>query len=193
MSDLLFASPWWVPTCIFGIAIVLFISGNKRQQPRVRNAAIAVALLGVLLIALNYFVETDKEKVLRHTRELVTAVQDRDWNKMKSLLSPQVSLGTPKGTVYSNRDVLLKGATDSVEQYQLKSASITSLDVEQTQTVITATLNVWTVQDATYGRPLPSGWQLVWEQTGNDWTLSQITCVSIANESVDNLATKFLR
>lgn len=193
MSDLLFASPWWVPTCIIGVAILLFISGNKRQQPRIRNAGIVVALLAILLIALNYFVETDKEKVARHTRELVAAVQDGNWDKAKSLLSPQVRLGTIKTAIYPNRDSLLKGAQDCVEQYQLKSVTITSLEEKQTQTLITVDLNVWTVQDATMGRPLPSGWQLVWEQTGNDWSLYQITCVSIANEGLNEIDSKFLK
>jgi hypothetical protein len=193
MSDLLFASPWWVPTCIIGIGILFFISGNKRQQPRARNTGIVIMLLAVALIALNYFVETDKEKVARHTRELVSAVQDANWDKVKSLLSPQVTLGTIKTSIYPNRDALLKGAADCAEQYQLKSAHITSLEVRQVQTQITVDLTVWTVQDITLGRPLPSSWQLVWGQTGNDWSLFQITCLSIGNENINNLDSKFLK
>ena len=109
------------------------------------------------------------------------------------LLSPQVTLGTIKTPIYPNRDILLKGAAACVDQYQLKSARITSLEVKQTQTLITVDMTVWTVQDVTMDRPLPSSWQLVWDQTGNDWSLFQITCVSIGNESMNQIDSKFLK
>jgi hypothetical protein len=193
MNDLLFATPWWLPTCIIGVGIILFISGNKRQQPRVRASGLAVVALAILLMVVSYLVETDKEKVVRHTHELVTAVENSNWDKMRSLLSNQVSLGTINGTIYPNRDVLLKGAADAVEDYKLKSVIITSLEIQQTQTLITANMNLFTFQDKTEGRPLPSGWQLEWEQSGNDWLLSRITCVSVGNQSVNTIHSLFPR
>jgi hypothetical protein len=191
MNDLIFATPFWLPLCIIGVGVLLFISGNKRQQSRVRWAGIGVVGLAVVLITVSYLVETDKEKVDRHMHELVASVENRDWPKMKTLLSDDASLRTVNMTIYPNRAALLTGAADAADQYQLKSVTITSMQTEQVQTLITVDLNVLTMQDATMGRPVPSGWQFEWEKAGDDWSLSRITCVSVGNQKLDEIRTLF--
>jgi hypothetical protein len=182
MTDLLFSTPWWLPTAIILAGVFLFITGNARQMGGQRNAGLGLIGLAIVLILVSWLVETDRERVTRESRELVKSVEGRDWTKMRSLLDPRVSLGISSATIYSNREDLVKGAQAKAEQYGLKSVIITSLDAEQTQTIITVTLTVLTDQDATMGRPVTSSWQFEWEQLGKEWALYRITCLGIGSE-----------
>lgn len=182
MTDLLFATPWWLLGAIVIIGITLFVSGNRRQHAGVRLAGVLVVLLAVALLLLSYFVETDKEKASHDTREVVAAVQDADWSKLKSLLDPHASLVTVLGTVYKNRDDLIQGAQAAADRYALKSVTIRSLDATQDQAGIAVDLDVFSVQDATMDRPVPSSWRFDWEKSGDDWRLYRITCLKIGNE-----------
>jgi hypothetical protein len=171
--------------------LIVFLSGNKRQMTGARNTGAGLIVLAVLVILVSYFVETDKERVTRQSRELIHAVNDRDWNKMRSLLDPRVSLAVLSSTIYADRDQLVKGAQMAVDQYGLKSVTITSLDTQQTQTVITVNVDVLTVQDFSMGRPIPSSWQFEWEQSGKEWSLFRITCLKVANEQGPQVQSRF--
>ena len=191
MTDLLFATPWWLPTALFVAGLIVFLSGNKRQMTGARNTGAGLIVLAMLVILVSYFVETDKERVTRQSRELIHAVNDRDWNKMRSLLDPRVSLAVLSSTIYADRDQLVKGAQMAVDQYGLKSVTITSLDTQQTQTVITVNVDVLTVQDFSMGRPIPSSWQFDWQETADGWLLTNITALKIANQAADQIRGSF--
>jgi hypothetical protein len=187
MTDLLFATPWWLLGAIVVVGITLFVSGNRRQHTGVRLAGIAVVLLAVVLLLLSHFVETDKEQASRQTREVVTAVQNADWPTLKSLLDPQASLVTVLGTIYKNRDDLIKGAQTAADRYALKSVTIRSLDTTQDNAGITVDLDVFSVQGETLDRPLPSSWRFDWEKSGDAWRLYRITCLKIGNEDAKQI------
>jgi hypothetical protein len=191
MTDLLFATPWWLPTAIIVAGIVVFISGNKRQKIGMRNTGAGLLLLAVALMAVSYLVETDREKVTRQTRELVKAVETRDWPKMQSMLDARVSLATVMGPIYANRDLVVQGAKDSVEHYGLKSVMVKSVEAGEGSTDITVSMDVFSVQDATMGQLVPSSWQLDWSQNGKDWVLFRITCLKIGNQSVSQFRSLF--
>ena len=54
MTDLLFDTPWWLPPSIAGAGVVLFVTGNKRVEQKIRLAGLAVICLAVLLAAVSY-------------------------------------------------------------------------------------------------------------------------------------------
>ena len=191
MNDLLFSTPWWLPTAIALAGIFVFVTGNKRQLARPRNVGAGLMVLALALVLVSYFVETDKEKVTRQSRELVKAVDDRDWTKMRTLLDPQVSLAVVSANIYANRDDMIHGAQAATEQYGLKNVVITSLDTTQAQTVITVDMDVLSSQDFTMGRPIPSSWRFEWERFGKDWSLYRITCLKIANEEGPAMKMRF--
>lgn len=181
VSDLLFDTPWWLPTSIILAGVVLFVSGNARQRLGQRNLGAGLVLLAFGLMLLSWLVETDKEVCLRQSREIVAAVQERKWDNLRNLLDEQVSMGILSATIYPNRVDLIKGAQDSVSTYGLTSLTIVSKQARQTQTVITVDLNVLSIQDATMGRPVPSSWQLEWQQNGKQWLLDRISCLKIGD------------
>ncbi|MBV8782013.1 MAG: hypothetical protein JO353_11500 [Phycisphaerae bacterium] len=76
--------------------------------------------------------------------------------------------------VYNNRDELIEGAKKTADTIGLKSATITSMDVTQNDTVITVDLTVLSTQDLTMDRPLPTNWRFDWENRGTGWLLDRI-------------------
>lgn len=169
MGELFFDTPWWLPALIAGVGVVLFITGNNRRETKVRGAGIALAVLALLVVAVSSFVDTPREKVMKDTRRLVEAVEKRDWQTMTSLLDPRCSLEK-----YANREQIVKAAQEACEQFNVTSIRITSLVADQTDTLITVTLDILSEQDLTMGRPYPTSWQLGWQKTAAGWSLRNI-------------------
>jgi hypothetical protein len=193
MIDLLFDQPWWLPTTIIIVGVALFISGNRRQVTRLRNSGAALVLAAVLLMLISFFVETDKEKCLRQTHELVNAVVAGDWTHFTSLLDPKVRLGIMSTTIYANRQDLLKGAQDGTQKYGLKAVHVLSIDAKQTQSLITVDMKVITEQDFAEGHPLPSSWELEWQQTDSGWKMDRLTCLQIDDLNLSQMNGVFPR
>ncbi len=129
-----------------------------------------MASIGLVLFALGWLVETDKEHCEHRTRQIVAAVDRRDWTALQSLLDPQTSL---EG-IYLNRDQIVAGAKKTADTIGLSSASITSMETKQHDTVITIDVNIYSLQDATLDRPAITSWQFDWSNTGTGWKLQQI-------------------
>jgi hypothetical protein len=110
MTDLIFDPPWYLPLGIAALGIYLFVHGNRRQLAQVRAAGLGVLALAVALFLAGRFLDTDQEKAEKGTRALIDSVEKHDWNKMRSLLDPSASVSTPRGPVYSNRDLIIGGA-----------------------------------------------------------------------------------
>jgi hypothetical protein len=183
MSDLLFAFPWWlfISLCVMGG--VIFWSGNNRGQKGPRVVGIAIILLAAGLKTLSYFVETDKEKVEKQSLALVNAVQKRDWTTFESFLDPDVRLGTSVGSIFPNEKALVEGARSACERNNLTNVSARVTNVEQDNAGITVDLDAWSDQDVVggYNTKLPSSWKLIWDRSGNDWRLHEVTCLRIGN------------
>ena len=173
MTDLLFDTPWWLPAGIAAVGVLIFISANKRQDAKTRNAGLGVVLLAGVLLLASYLVDTDKEKVIDRTNALVRAVDKREWEAFRALLDPDTTFAG-----YTGRDELAEGAKLSAERFNIRSASVRSLVVKDSQTLITVTVNALSQQDLP-PYPLPSTWEFDWQQQGDEWLLYQIRMISI--------------
>jgi hypothetical protein len=181
MRDLFLSPPWWLAAVVVIVGAVVFYSGNARRQNRVRLAGVIVALLGVVMFLVGFFVETDKQKVSRLTRELVQAVPAKDWPKMTALLDPDASL-----FVYSNRQELVDGAKANVERWDVRSVTITSLTAKPDQTGFIVDAEVLVdAPNAVYKSP--TGWRFYWDKTGDDWHVHQIEPLSSAGMSASEI------
>ena len=99
MQDFLFDTPFWflAGTAIVGIA--LFIYGNRRTDATLCNIGAVIFCIGVLFFFMSWAVDTDKEKCTKRTKQLVRAVQDKDWTKFNALVSPKCTVRVPGGSV----------------------------------------------------------------------------------------------
>lgn len=185
MTNLLFDTPWWLPVVLAVAGVAMFISGNARQKLAVRNGGIAVLLLTIGLMAMSYFVDTDREMAIQRSRELVAAVDKQDWTRLSSLLDPRSSFNK-----YGNREELTEGARRSAEQFGLKSASVLTIDAKQTDSLITVDLVGMSVQSATMDRPLNSVWQMDWQKSRDGWVLKEIRLLRIGNRDISDVGAR---
>jgi hypothetical protein len=192
MTDLLFDPPWYVPAAIAALGIYLFVHGNRRNEAKVRAAGVGVALLGVAAFFVGRVMETDREICERRSRELVAAVDKRDWAAMRALLDPKASVTALNMPIYSDRDAIIGGAQAATEQYGIKNIRITSLGSRQDQTAITVDIDALSDQGIT-GQPFPTSWQFEWQELSSGWTLQRVLCLKIGQDTGANLGRQFPR
>jgi hypothetical protein len=192
MSELLLHTPWWLPAMIAGIGIIVFITGNRRTENRVRLAGVGIILLSILMAAVSYFVDTPVETAERRTRELVNAFERADWPAMTAILDKGATVSvTGMGNIYFNRDQILAAAQKAHQQHGFKTARILTSNAVQADTVITVSMTLLTEQ-ATIGT-LNSRWEFEWQNSADGWTLVTIRAIQIGQVTGDQLRGFFPR
>jgi hypothetical protein len=187
MIDLLFDTPWWLPTILAIVGVVLFVSGNRRQNNAARNTGIGFILATIALILVSYFVNTQKEKCVTQARALIQAVEKGDVPGMKRLLDANTAVN---GTLVGP-DRISAAAAAGAQAYQLSSLSVISTDVQQVQTVITVSMTVL-AQSSSY-QPTRVDVQFQWNESGGGWHLQDIDLTNIGGQNPDDLIKKLPR
>lgn len=191
LTDYLFNTPWWLPTLIVAVGAVVFYVANNRQETRTRTVGLAIACLGLLLAAVSYLVDTDLEKAEAHTRQLIDAVENKDWPAVRSLLDNNTSVSVANAmTLYTGGDRIAAKAQEASDRYGFQSVDVTSMQSRQDQTLITITVNVLSVQDAV-GAPITSRWEFDYLQSGDEWYLNEIRAIEIGRQQGEGMVGMF--
>jgi hypothetical protein len=175
MSDFFFDTPYWFLGLLGVVAIGPFISGNARQESRLKIAALATLLLAVVLVLLSHFIDTDKEKVAKRTRQFIEAVEKKDKATVASLLHSRASLA------WMRKDDIVEKSATVVDDFHLTNIRATSLDVDQpNRNEIQATVNVSAhVETGGWAGDPPSSWLFTWERTTNGWLVTEIKPIKL--------------
>lgn len=160
--------PWWLPTGLAFVGAALFWNGNNRQEAKVKHAGTVLLCLAILVGAVSFFLESDRERVARNTKRIVSATGSGDWATVKALLHPDVRV-----IAWVGRDELLKGAKDYADRYDLKDARVGMLNVpEPIRDSTTATAQVFS--NVSEMSNFVTNWDLEWEKTDQGWLLREI-------------------
>jgi hypothetical protein len=169
MNDLLFDTPLWLLGFLVIVGAALFWSGNNRQDKTLKRLGLAVLLAGLVLGVLSYFIDTDKERAVRQTRQIVAAIERKDWDGFSKLLDARTHV-----LIYNNRDDIVQGAKVTADAIGLKALHVTGMEVEQKDTVINVDFNVLSEQERSMGRPVVTSWRFVYQNFGAGWKLDTI-------------------
>ena len=165
----IYETPWWLPTGIALLGVILFITGNNRVDKKLRLAGVIVMALAIILAMVSFFLDSPREKVIKRTYALVDSVEARDWNRMSSYLHPNVNFTT----LFTDREALVAAARKGAEYSELKQARIISLDATVLpDAIIRTTFRVNTSMREASGL---SDWVLEWEKTDAGWVVKNIT------------------
>lgn len=186
MTDWIFDTPYWVLGVLVVGAIALFVAGNNRQDKPLKRLALAALGLAVLLAVVSYFVDTDREKVGKKTREFVGAVEKKDTATVERLLHPSADLRGMR------KKEIVKAAGEAVDAYHLKDVRITSMDVRSTGDTIIAVIQVGAnVEVGGFGGNAPSTWQLTWVKTELGWQLQTIDALNLPFADINSVLSRF--
>ena len=163
----IYETPWWLPTGIALLGVILFVTGNNRLEKRIRLAGIIAVALAVILALVSFLLDSDREKVVKRTYGLVDSVEKGDWSRMATYLHPNVTI-----VVYNGRDAVVNAARNAAEYSNLRQVRVVSLDANVLPDQIRTTLRVnTTLRDGTG----LTDWVLEWEELDGSWVVHQIT------------------
>ncbi len=188
LTSLLFEMPWWLFAGLCFGGVVLFVSGNARLESRMKYGGVGLIALALAWAAMSYFVDTDREKCEKKTRQFVEAIAKQDWAGMKALLDPQVRFLSWHG-----RDVLAKEIELQVSSHGLKSASISSVvgRPDTSGELIGVSFQVASEHDM---GTLITRWRFDWAPSGNDRLVKGISFlgspIPAVNNAVENVGTR---
>ena len=185
--DLLFDPPWSVFAALGLVAVVLLYTGYGRADKRLLGGGLAAVVLAVAVYLIGQAFETDREKVLRETKELAAAVDKRDWPRFSSYLDPHVSFA-----LYGGREQLTKGAEKTVEQVGVKN--ITLGDLTATPDPGGYTVDFMATADIDMaGKRAPTNWRFSWAKAGDHFLLYRIEPLPSALFGTDPVTERLAR
>ena len=192
-SDYLFHTPWWLPTILFVVGAVVFYVANNRMDRRSRTIGLVIIALGVLIGVVSYFVETDLEWAETRTKEVVKAVDQKDWTGLPALLDRSTTVSIAGAvTLYRGPDQIAAKAKEGSDKYGFKSITVTGMESRQDQSLITISIGVVSVQDAV-GAPITSRWEFDYNQASDGWYLNEIRAVEIGRQTGEQMEHMFPR
>jgi hypothetical protein len=183
MRDFVFDTPYWFLGLLAVAGVGLLVSGNSRQESRLRLAGLLVLLLGVILALVSHFVDTDKEIVAKRTREVVAAVEHKDRATLDRLLHPRASM------LWMTKPDILNKVSTAVDDYHLQNVRVGSMEVDQPNpNEIQANISVSAhVETGGWAGDPPSTWLLVWERADQGWLLRDIKAVKLPGIDLSNV------
>jgi hypothetical protein len=187
LTDLVLHVSWWVAAMLALAGAGIWYAGNRRLDKTLQRLGIAVFLLAIVLAVLHAIFPSQREQMEKRTRQIVSAIDRKDWNALASLLDPNTALGTASAAIESGRDAIVQRTKTVCESKGVKSLWIAGIQSQQTDTLITVSVDVISNQDATLDRPIASSVQLDFEQDGDRWVLQKITILRIADQSDPSL------
>jgi hypothetical protein len=183
MSNFIFHEPWWLLGLVAVGGIITFILGNRRIDKKLQRIGLALLALALLFAGLRFFFPTNAERMEIRTRQLVTAVDSRDWTRLRSLLDPSSVVGSRSHVIAGGAAAIVSMTQRDAEDFNVHSIRIIGMETTQTDTLITVAIEVFSVQDPTQGRPDTSSWQLDYEQSGDQWILDRITLLRLGSQN----------
>ena len=172
LRDLVFDTPWWILLAIGIVGVVVWMSGNNRQNKRQKLAGLIVLLFGVALFVVSWLVDTPKEIAIRQTHQFIQAIVARDKPTLRKLLHPKIAAGA------LGKEDVVEAAPVYADQFGLKSATITGMEVAEhpDEGSVTTTFAVFSRHDSSVipTDTIKTSWQFVWVDTDNGWQLRNI-------------------
>jgi hypothetical protein len=197
MSDLLFDVPWWIPTFLALLGAVVFWNGNNQLNARLKKIGMGLIVFAAAWFALSYFVDTDKEKAQKWTKQLVSSVAAGDWQTFRSHLAPDVRFSVQDGNSFAEgSERVSEYAKAGAQSINLQSANVQTSRAEQTGPYITVFASISSSQNLKdFPQTASSSFQFDWQLSKAGWVIHEIRIVQIFNYKARDLqdAMKFVK
>jgi hypothetical protein len=163
--NLLAESPWYIPAVLLLVGAVMLYSGAVAVARRV---ALALLGVGLVIIAVSWLLESDREAVLRRTREVIKAVDGKDWSTLEARLDPKVQF-----LVLKDREALMIVVRAQAERLGLKSVTLAGIS-ETRGDGGTRLTEFQASADTGATSNFLSNWRLEWAKRDDQWLVTRI-------------------
>lgn len=180
MNELLFQTPWWLPTAFILLGLGVFWTSNNRRQKGGMWGGLAIALIGIAIATTSYLVDTDQEKAVARVKHIVTAVNQKDWTTFRTLIDAQTNVYGLRGP-----DQITNVVQHASERFNFGNNSITGTTVKQTDTLIEIDIRLFS-QGAMNG---VSDWQFNFQDFGRGFELRQIQALASQDQDPQRIAS----
>lgn len=188
MRDFLFATPWWVFIGLGVLAMSLLIAGNNRQNSQLKMSGLSVLFVGIAIFAISWIVETPVEIARRQTREMLTAIVNRQSEPLEQILHTNASL------VKWGKPDIVYGAKMYADQYGIKSTTVTGMEArEEAGGYVQVDLAVLATFESSKAPidTIMSYWQFLYMETNNGWRLKEIIPKGIGQMQSQEVGSRF--
>jgi hypothetical protein len=174
MEDYLFDTPMWLLITLGAAGLLFTWTGflRGRRDKLLGVIGIVLLLVGATLFTLSRIVETDKEQVVRRSRELVDEVQSKDWAGLSEHLMPDAEGLRDSAHAYSGRGEIIEAAKYYSGLAGGPDLQITKIEPRQTVG------GTYTTEVSVYVKSAPGPLLVVtdvtWEKQGKVWTAKRI-------------------
>lgn len=161
MPEWLANPPWYIPVVLGLAACALLYQGNNLLNKKLKWTGLGLAVVAVLILLVSSALESGRERVIRHTRELADAVERRDWPSFRALLDPKVSFVWYKGA-----DELTRGAEKSADQVGVKNITLSGMEIKDEPGGYV--VDFMATADIDIGPRAPTNWRFYWAKNDDD-------------------------
>jgi len=167
--DYLYETPWWLPTGIALVGVVLISNGRGRLLKR---AGIVIVVLAAALAVAGHLLESDRERVVASSARLIRAAGAGQWDTVRSVLHPDVAV---RG-MWNGRDEVLSNGRAAAERWALRWAEM-SATTPGRQVDNEFSIQVQARARFEEGVANVSNWELIWIKEGDRWLLYEVSPV----------------
>src|ERR1051325_6378582 len=100
MNDFLFDPAWWMLAVALAAGVAVWWRGNVRQDKTLARVGLVILGLGIVWSIVSFYVDTPKEHATRTTKQIVRAVNQRNWNRLSELIDERTTFPP----IYNNRN-----------------------------------------------------------------------------------------
>lgn len=163
--DWLYELGWWAPGALGLAGLSLALRWGRKTQQR---AGLGLLALAIVLGLTSFLVDSDREQVVRRTRQLAAAIEKRDWETLKPLVHAHVSMLWVNG-----REQFIETARRGTEASELKTLRVSSLDTQPPRGGYCEVTAQFAGQFERFGAGY-ARFKLEWEKTPEGWQVSKV-------------------
>jgi hypothetical protein len=181
MQEFLFNPALWIPVAALAAAIGVFIYGNNRVKPAIRNAGVGLVGLVLVWAVAAYLVQTRVEQCVTRTHAILAAVEAADWTQLRALLDKNTTLSFLPG---GGGDAIRQAAQNSAEAYGLKDIRTLRTTAEQ-RALEGVDVTIDTLLEG--AQPLNATFRFEYEQRSDGILLAKIVPITIGRISEEQM------
>ena len=192
MQALLFERPAYLIPAVVLAELVLLLIWRRWPTPATRQAARLGLILFPLMIVVQSLVTTDRERIVLVCRQLASAVEDADTDRLADYLSDGSTAQSAQGTAL-NKAALRARLSQLLSKYHIEELRLRDIDVELDESTVRVRFRAIcrvVARSAIYPRMVTS-WLLHLESVDQGWRVSRVQQIRSPVIGLDLLSDSF--